>query len=422
MSQQYFERAARHVTPEAVRDTLMDMVNINSPTGGERGMAEYIVDRLRRAGVYSYLQEISDGRPNAIGVLHGEGGGLNLLLTGHMDTTWHGDEPFLTAEGHKPKAIYRDGWVWGLGANNMKSGLASALVAVEAIAREGIKLKGDLLFGGVVGEIEKASIEEFQGEWLNAYGAGTRYMITHGVTADYAILCEPTALRVCTVNMGAIWAKISTSGTLSHAGRTNDPPVVNAIDEMHHLYARLRGWIERYSAQYSYKGEHPNVTVSAIRGGMPWRASANAFECRLYIDIRLVPGTTVEDVRRSLWQMLREFARERDKPAPMLEFYVTDPATVLPDDSPIVGLLRDAHKRVTDQEAGTFIRRAGSDAVHMNSYGVPCIVYGPGGRTHPQAKSLDASGDHASVDNLVAAAKVYLNSALTICSRSAGQR
>jgi peptide/nickel transport system substrate-binding protein len=32
----------------------------------------------------------------------------------------------------------RDGWIWGLGANNMKSGLASALVALEAIDREGI--------------------------------------------------------------------------------------------------------------------------------------------------------------------------------------------------------------------------------------------------------------------------------------------
>ena len=151
MSHPDFERAAHHITPESVRDTLMDMVNISSPTGGERGMAEYIVGRLGKAGVHAYLQEISEGRPNAIGVLHGEGGGRSMLLTGHMDTTWHGDEPFLTAEGHKPKAIYRDGWVWGLGANNMKSGLASALVAIEALARAGVKLKGDVLLGGVRG-------------------------------------------------------------------------------------------------------------------------------------------------------------------------------------------------------------------------------------------------------------------------------
>ena len=417
-----FERAAVHITPEMVRNTLMDMVNINSPTGNERAMAEYIVDRLSKAGLRAYLQEVANDRPNAIGILQGQGDGLNLLFTGHMDTTWSGDEAFLTAEGHKPKAIYRDGWVWGLGANNMKSGLASALVAVEAIARAGIQLKGNLLYGGVVGEIEKAAVEEFKGEWLNAYGVGTRYMITHGVTADYAILCEPTALRVCTTNMGAIWAKIAVSGTLSHSGRTNSPNVVNAIEEMHHLHVELRKWITEYSAQYSFKGEHPNATISAIRGGIPWRLSANPFECRLYLDIRLVPGTAIEDVRRSLSQMLRKFAQSRNSPDPELEFFVTDPATTLPDDSPICGVLREAHERVNGREPETFIRRAGSDAVHMNIYGLPCVVYGPGGRTHPDAKSLDASGDHASVENLLLASKVYLDTALTLCGACAATR
>ncbi len=411
-----FEQAARHITSETVRDTLMAMVNINTPTGRERGLAEYIVARLTGAGLRASLQEISEGRPNAIGVLSGDGTGLNLLMTGHMDTTWHGDEAFLTSEGHKPAAIHRDGWVWGLGANNMKSGLASALVAVEAIAKAEIKLKGDVLYGAVVGEIEKAAIEEFSGEWLNAYGSGTRYMVTHGITADYAILCEPTALRVCTVNMGAIWAKITVAGTLSHAGRSRDPGVVNAIEEMHDLHEALRKWISNYEASHEYLGEHPNVTISAIRGGMPWRLSANPFECRLYLDIRLVPGTHIEDVRRSLREVLRAFANERNGNEPTLEFYVTDPATVLSDDVLVKKILSDAHRRVTNQEPATFIRRAGSDAIHMNTYGVPCLVYGPGGRTHPQARSLDASGEHASIDNLVGAAMVYLDTALALCS------
>ena len=239
MSHPDFARTARHITPELMRDTLIDMVNISSPTGGERGMAEYIVGRLSRAGLDTQLQEVAEGRPNAIGVLRGDGGGLNLLFTGHMDTTWHGDETFLTSEGHKAKAHHRDGWVWGLGANNMKSGLASALAAIEAIAKEGVKLKGDLILGAVVGEIEKAAVEEFKGLWLDSYGAGTRYMVTHGVTADFAILGEPTGLRVCTANMGAIWAKIATAGTLSHSARARSGDVINAIEEMHDLHTEF---------------------------------------------------------------------------------------------------------------------------------------------------------------------------------------
>jgi hypothetical protein len=42
-----------------------------------------------------------------------------------------------------------------------------------------------------------------------------------------------------------------------------------------------------------------SVTISAIHGGMPWRLSANPFECSIHLDIRLVPGTKIEDVRRS---------------------------------------------------------------------------------------------------------------------------
>ncbi|MBI4193675.1 MAG: M20/M25/M40 family metallo-hydrolase, partial [Betaproteobacteria bacterium] len=142
-----YARAERHITPEAVSDTLMEMVDIASPTGREGELAKYIVARLAKAGFHAYLQEVSEGRPNAVGVRPGTGEGINLLFTGHMDTSYDGDEDYLKGEGFKAKAVLREGWIWGLGANNMKSGLASALVAVEAICREGIALKGDLLYG-----------------------------------------------------------------------------------------------------------------------------------------------------------------------------------------------------------------------------------------------------------------------------------
>jgi acetylornithine deacetylase/succinyl-diaminopimelate desuccinylase-like protein len=338
-----------------------------------------------------------------------------------MDTTWHGDEAFLKAEGHKAKAIHRDGWIWGLGANNMKSGLASALVVVEAIAKEKLKLKGDLLYAGVVGEIEKAPVDQFQGHWLDGYGVGTRHMVTHGITADYAILCEPTGLRVCTANLGAIWAKITVAGTLSHSARARGGGAVNAIEEMHDLHSDLRRWIADYEAAHAYLGEHPNVTVSAIQGGMPWRASANPIECHIYLDIRIVPGTSIEDVRRSLRESLRSFARQRGSPEPALEFYVSSPATVIPNDALIVDVISAAHKRVTSKDPATFIRRAGADASHMNAYGVPCIIYGPGGRNHPEVKNMDSSGEHASVENLVAAGRVYLDTALTMCNAIAAR-
>src|SRR5688572_22304858 len=178
MTHSDFAKAAAYISAGKVRDILMDLVNISSPTGKEIGVAHYLVERMRKSGMDTDLPLVEEDRPNAVGHLRGIGDGLNLLFTGHMDTSYSGDEDHLAGDGFKPRAICRDGWVWGLGANNMKSGLASALVAIEAIAEAGIKLAGDISFGGVVGEIEKTAIEEFQGVEYSGYGIGTRHLVT----------------------------------------------------------------------------------------------------------------------------------------------------------------------------------------------------------------------------------------------------
>jgi acetylornithine deacetylase/succinyl-diaminopimelate desuccinylase-like protein len=423
MSHPDYMRAVRHVTLEAVRDTLMEMVDIASPTGREGDLAKYIVGRLVRAGFSASLQEVSEGRPNAVGVRPGTGDGINLLFTGHMDTSYDGDEDYLKGDGFKARAVLKDNWIWGLGAHNMKSGLASALVAVEAICREGIELKGDILYGGVVGETEKAAIDEFKGGSVAGYGVGTRHMILHGITGDYAILCEPTGLKVCTANLGAIWAKISVGGTVSHAAFSRHPSVVNAIEEMHALLSSLKKWMAEYEAAHVYMGEHPNVTLSAIRGGLPWRLARNPFECSLYLDIRTVPGQTLDGVKRSLRRVLSEFGKSRGQPEPTLEFYVNDPPTVISEDELITRVICESHRRVTSKDAPVIIRRPGADSTHMNRYDVPCICYGPGGPTHPDAKGqMHAVGEHVPVENLVTAARVYLDAALTLCSQPAAAK
>ena len=283
-----FARAASLITADAVRDLVIDLVNIPSSTGREIAVAEFLVERMRRCGMDTDLPLVGDGRPNAVGHWRGRGDGLNLLLTGHMDTSYSGYEEHLAGEGFKPKAVLRDGWVWGLGANNMKSGLAAALAAVEAVAKAGIELDGDISFGGVVGEIEKTAIEEYQGVEYSGYGIGTRHLVTHGVTADYALLAEPTGLRIAIANMGCIWLRITVAGSVAHSALADRPDVVNAIAVMHDLQADIARWARDYAAAHACMGEHPNVTIAAIRGGAPWRLSRNPHSCSLYLDIRTV--------------------------------------------------------------------------------------------------------------------------------------
>jgi acetylornithine deacetylase len=421
MTRPDFADAASHITADNVRDLLIDLVDIPSTTGKEIGVAQYLVERMRKSGMATDLPLVDQGRPNAVGHLRGRGAGLNLLFTGHMDTSYSGDEEHLAGDGFKPKAVVRDGWIWGLGANNMKSGLASALVAIEAIVKAGITLDGDISFGGVVGEIEKTAIEEFQGVEYSGYGIGSRHLVTHGVTADFALLAEPTGMRISIANMGCIWLRITVGGTVAHSALANKPNVVNAIAVMHELQTDIAEWARGYEAAHVYMGEHPNVTIAAIRGGAPWRLSRNPYSCSLYLDIRTVPGQTVDSVKRDLRRVLRAFANRTGTAEPALHVYVSDPPTVLDENLPIIQALAEAQAAVTGETPATIIRRPGADAVHLTAYGVPCVAFGPGGRMHPDTRgaSMHAFGEHVLIDDCVAAAKIYLAMALDLCSRKA---
>ncbi len=106
-------------------ETLGELVSINSVFPNERGVAEYIERRLKELGFATRRVEISEGRFNIVGE-RGERG-APILFYGHMDTVpvygeWSTD-PFTLTE--------KDGRLYGLGAYDMKAGIAALLCAFE---------------------------------------------------------------------------------------------------------------------------------------------------------------------------------------------------------------------------------------------------------------------------------------------------
>jgi acetylornithine deacetylase/succinyl-diaminopimelate desuccinylase-like protein len=87
-----FEDAMSYVDQEAVANLTMEMIDIPSPMGGERALAEYLAGRFRAVGLQTKLQEVEPDRYNVFGKLEGTGGGSTLMYCGHLDTTYGGDE------------------------------------------------------------------------------------------------------------------------------------------------------------------------------------------------------------------------------------------------------------------------------------------------------------------------------------------
>jgi acetylornithine deacetylase/succinyl-diaminopimelate desuccinylase-like protein len=142
-------------TPESLPAEALDLLvallrfDTTNPPGNEGPCAAYIVEQLRAAGVEPVVVE-SEGRPNVVARLKGDGsGGGPLLLAGHMDVVpverdrWRCD-PF-AAEVH-------DGYLYGRGAVDMKHFVAMSLATFLALARGGAKLKRDVIFAAVSDE------------------------------------------------------------------------------------------------------------------------------------------------------------------------------------------------------------------------------------------------------------------------------
>ena len=129
---------------ERLVETASRMIDTPSFTGDERAMADLMAGLYGELGLHVQLQQVEDGRANAVGTWEGSGGGPTLMFNGHVDTSYSGREPWLRdVPGFQPSAFVRDGRLYGLGISNMKGALACYVEAVRALQDAGVRLRGD---------------------------------------------------------------------------------------------------------------------------------------------------------------------------------------------------------------------------------------------------------------------------------------
>ena len=87
---------AKKVLAQIDRDELAqlgaDLTSIPSPTGQEKAIGEFIINWFEANGLRAVRQDVEFDRPNAVGVVKGDGTGLSLGFNGHTDTSFTGTE------------------------------------------------------------------------------------------------------------------------------------------------------------------------------------------------------------------------------------------------------------------------------------------------------------------------------------------
>ena len=410
------QRIIDSVDESLVLDLAKKVIEIPSPTGEEENFARFLVGTMREAGFQSRMQEIYPGRFNAVGLLKGDTRAATVLLSGHMDTSVRGDEDWLEGVGFKNHAVLRDGLLLGNGIFNMKNAFACYFGAIDAIRRAGIKIPGQVLMAGLAGEVEQAPIDEFKGPAYDGYGVGMRYLLTHGYTADYHILGEPTGMTPLLGNWGTTWAKVTTLGEFAHTAWADLH--LNAIEEMWTLWRALDDWIREHRKANGYMGVAPQVNRAAIRGGLPWKAARTPASCSMYIDIRVPPNKRLIDVQQGFEAEVQRIAREKLQKPVSLQWYVSRPGTVIDASELVAQSICKAHRRVIGSDVEpSFAQPWCSDATDSNRYGIPTIIYGQGRHAKPDAgvhghghgpkDSRIKEGESVHVEDLYKATSIY---------------
>jgi acetylornithine deacetylase/succinyl-diaminopimelate desuccinylase-like protein len=251
------------------------------------------------------------------------------------------------------------GRLYGRGACDVKGGLAAMLAALARLVRQQSPLALNVVLACTVDE-----------EYTFT---GVSKLVEAELRADFALVAEPTSLRLVTCHKGAVRWRLRTTGRACHSSCPEQG--VNAIYRM----ARVLLGIERFAARLQQTRTDPllgppTLSVGRIAGGLSVNTVPD--ECVIDLDRRLLPGESAEEAPRQLEAFLRQ---EEGLDFPL----ISEPPWLVKEGlapggaQELLQRLRQALQAVgvSPQLVGV---PYGTDASTLAAAGIPAVVFGPG--------------------------------------------
>lgn len=362
---------------------------------GEEAAARWVEARCREVGLETHYELVQPGRPNVIAI-HGDGQGPTLMFEGHTDVVTEGDPELWTDPPFS--ATIRGDRIYGRGANDMKAGLVSALVAIKALRQSGITLAGTVLLGAVCDE---------EGGML-----GIKSFVERGWAdnVDAAIICEPEENSLCLCQKGVMWARVRIEGEMSHGAMPLTG--VNCTYPM----AKYLGLAQEYERMLiDIHGRHellgqPSITPTILRAPPKGEAQKNVMpgSAETILDIRLIPGQNPDQIAGELRTRLDWVIGQDKRLCGKMEILEVRHPTETARDHPLVVTLAGAYESVTGQPPTYGGVPGSTDGTILYALkGIPIVTCGPGDRYIPH--HVD---EWVSITEIKQAARMYLVAAM----------
>lgn len=413
-------------------DLCLTLGNLPDYSGEERHIGQAVVDWLADSGIEGWLQSLSSESVNAVALIRGTGdragGGRSLILNAHMDTQGARPSGDDKAERMLRGAWLEDGRLYGRGLANDKAQLAAQMVAMRTINASGIRLKEDLFLGATAQETwAPPSVLDQVAEWSGVgpassqvrEGHGARWLVEHGVVADYALVSEVSDFRVTVAQAGYLRLRIAVPGHLPYTPglKRGDPAESpNPFERAARIILALEGWARRFESDgaIDFWGGRlaPKAQVLEVRpAGPPWTETHD--ECHIFFDARLLPDANPSAIRQEVRTVIADTGIDATVTAyDFKRGYIAANAETLLD------ALRSAHHTVIGKDldyASTLDMSMWRDSNAFNEGGIPAVGYGPPVTDLGGARGAAGVQRPVAVDDLVKLSKVFALTALQIC-------
>ncbi|MCM0081951.1 M20/M25/M40 family metallo-hydrolase [Geomonas sp. Red32] len=357
------------VDPERLRRTLLELIDIYSPSGKEEDIQLYLEELLTRAGFAVERQEVEEERYN-LRVTMGKGE-PQLYLVGHVDSVpaWDLEEVAAREEG---------GIIHGLGSADMKGGCAAmieAWLAVAEVLPEAERPPVGLLL--VVGEEEN--------------GDGSMRFLDE-CSAPWAVIGEPTGLAACFAHYGYLEAGFVTQGVKSHSSLPELGH--NAVESMLRVLLHL-------GRNPLFRREQTEIVYSVREMHSSRKGFVVPDRCEAWIDLHLPPDRDPESVQEAIRQMAAEAERHIPGLDLSVDFNFASRGYRLGTDNPVASAVSGIYRRLgLPLKFDAF--RSHSDGNLFFAAGCRPIILGPGA-----LEICHTPGEQVDFAEVLAAARIY---------------
>lgn len=322
---------------------------------GEQQIAQSLAGLLGDWGFRVELSNSAPGRPNLTARI-GPSGTPALMFAGHLDTVG------VEGMSHDPFAAeIAGGRIYGRGSADMKSGVAAMCVAAARAAEQcGDKARRQIVIAAVTDE-------EYE-------SLGMRALLASGLTAERAILTEPTCLAICPAHRGFVWMEIEFSGRAAHGSRYDI-----GVDAIRHAGLLLADLDELDAGPLRTRTHRllgrASLHASTISGGTG--LSTYPDRCVLSVERRTLPGETPADALAEVNSGLDRVRARRPELSASVRLITAQAPSDVASDAPVVGALERA-LRAEGLDAPVEGMSAWTDAALLNEAGIPAVCFGPG--------------------------------------------